>query len=861
MSRVIKILLIEDVDTDADLVLYELRSGGIAFEHVRVETEPALYTALTQFTPDIVLSDFSLPQMMGASALDIVHGCLPEVPFVFVSGTIGEERAVELLRDGATDYVLKTNLVRLAPVVRRALAEADGRIARLHMEKQLRDSEQRFRLMVEGLKDHALFMLDIEGHIASWNGTAERLYGYPATTAETLQMAQLYLPEDIGTALNTLLEAVKDGRSEIETWHQRADGSRFWANAITAPLYDEGKSLLGYVQIVRDLSERREQERRIARLNRIYAVLSGINSVIVRSRDRHLLLEEVCQIAVTQGGFALAWVGMQREGRIQLIASRGVPRVAASTLSNTLAPTPTRASVQKVLHSRAPLIRNDLSADHDGLPLLEFYREQDLHSSATLPLVVDGTVIGVLELYSNEAGFFSQDELRLLLDLTGDIWFALEYIAKEEKLDYLAFYDALTGLPNRRLCGDRLNQHLASLRHESQSLALILLDVERFHFINDTYGRQAGDMLLKRVAEQLGAAVAEPHFICRMGADCFGVVLHPVYSGAEAARYLSEHLLPFLNQPFTVADKEVHVAFKAGITVAPFDGNDADTLIFNTEAALKKAKLSASPFTFFLPQMQAQIVARMHMENQLRDALTNEEFVLHYQPKLDLASKRVVGMEGLIRWQHPQRGLIYPGDFIPLLEETGLIVEVGAWVIRQALGDAAVLLAAGLTPPRIAVNVSAVQLRREDFVDEVAGLLRGHVAGQWLDLEITESMVMENMANNAQKLERLRDLGVKLSIDDFGTGYSSLSYIASLPVDALKIDRSFVTHMTESPNKLSIVTTVISLAHALGFQVIAEGVETEDQAKLLHLLRCDQAQGFLYSKPKPLGQIIDLLRS
>lgn len=855
----LRILQIEDVPTDAELIRHELVMAGFDFEMLCVQNEGELYDALTRFTPDIVLSDYSLPRFSGLQALEIVRGHLPQVPLIFISATIGEERAVALLRGGATDYVLKSNLSRLPPVVRRALKEAEEREARIHAEAALRENESRFRLLVEGLKDHALYMLDIDGRIASWNGAAQRLYGYAPEQAIGMEMVVLCPKGDAGSAIEAVIEAASNGRSESEAWRVRADGSLFWANTVTAPLHREGGGLVGYVQIVRDLSEKRAQEHKIARLNRIYAVLSGINSVIVRCKDRTRLLEEVCQIAVNQGSFAMAWVGLADDAeRLHPVAVQGCDRSMLEQACATLSEI--NIAIQ-VLQSRTPLVRNTLVPVPACTLPAAINEQMGLRSCAALPLIVDGRAVGVLELYSREANFFNQEEMRLLLDLIGDIWFALEYISKEERLDYLAFHDVLTGLPNRLLCSERLTQSMLNLRHESATLALVLLDVVRFHFINDTLGRQAGDVLIRQIAAILGELVEEPHFVCRLAADCFAIVLHPIHSEAEAARLLSEHILPRLAQPFIIDNDEFRLAFKAGIAIAITDGGDAETLLLNAEAALKKSKASTEPYLFYLPQMQAHIAERLKLENRLREALVNGQFVLYYQPKIELARGNIIGVEALIRWNHPEYGLVFPSDFIPLLEETGLIIEVGNWVLQQALADSRWLREQGLAPARVAVNVSAVQLRRDSFVDTIARLVEECDAAQVLDLEITESVVMQDMAANIDKLQRLRELGVKVMVDDFGTGYSSLSYISRLPVDALKIDRSFVQMMADSPNDLSIVTTVISLAHALGFQVIAEGVETADQAKLLHLLRCDQAQGFLYSKAVPLDQLLVLMRS
>jgi len=298
---------------------------------------------------------------------------------------------------------------------------------------------------------------------------------------------------------------------------------------------------------------------------------------------------------------------------------------------------------------------------------------------------------------------------------------------------------------------------------------------------------------------------------------------------------------------------------RSGIAVCPNDGNDTDSLFRNAEAALKKAKSGSDKYLFYTQQMTERFAERLSLENRLRQAVERQEFVLHYQPKVKLADRSIVGVEALIRWQSP-KGLIPPLRFISLLEETGLIVQVGSWALRRAAMDHRAWAAHGIAAPRIAVNVSSMQLRGK-FPEMVARALNGGATPPGIDLEITESLIMEDIAGNAGKLKAIRDLGVNIAIDDFGTGYSSLGYLSKLPVQALKIDRSYVITMEHDPNAMTLVSTIISLAHSLRLKVIAEGVETESQAKMLRLLHCDEAQGYLFSKPLPLAEITDLLRT
>src|SRR6185503_9131673 len=313
--------------------------------------------------------------------------------------------------------------------------------------------------------------------------------------------------------------------------------------------------------------------------------------------------------------------------------------------------------------------------------------------------------------------------------------------------------------------------------------------------------------------------------------------------------------------PYLVGGNELRLAAKVGIALFPGDGDDAEALLKHAEAALRKGREGGERITFYTQDLTEQTATALTLENKLRQALRKEDFVLYYQPKVDLVSRRIVGVEALIRWQSPELGLVPPLKFIPLMEETGMILEVGAWALRRAAADHRGWVEQQLPAPRVAVNVSAVQLRQAGFVATVREAISGGVVPTGIDLEITESLVMDDVEGNIRKLNELRAQGIEIAIDDFGTGYSSLAYLARLPVQTLKIDRAFITTMLKDPNTTTLVSTMISLAHSLRLTVVAEGVETEEQAKLLRLLRCDFMQGYLFSKPLPLDAMTALLRN
>ena len=426
-------------------------------------------------------------------------------------------------------------------------------------------------------------------------------------------------------------------------------------------------------------------------------------------------------------------------------------------------------------------------------------------------------------------------------------------LTHEALLIHQANSDSLTGLANRPLFHERLRQIVVLAGEQDRNLALVLIDIERFKTINDSLGRPAGDTLLKELAARLARYATDVGQLARIDADHFALMVPDVQSGEALARLIEQRLGEVFGPPFRIGGSELRVSAKFGIAMFPSDGTDVDTLFKNAEAALKNAKAKGERYLFYTQTMNERVAEKLSLENNLRQALDKGEFVLHYQPKVNLASGKLTSAEALLRWNDPRTGLVPPFQFIPILEETGLIHEVGRWVLRKAIEDYLRWRAAGLAGVRIAVNVSPLQLRHRGFIaeiEQVIGIDPHAAAG--LELEITESLIMEDVKHSIATLEAIRAMGVTIAIDDFGTGFSSLSYLSRLPVDTLKIDRSFVIGMTTGPQGLALVSTIINLAHALKLKVVAGGVETEEQSRLLQLLNCDEMQGYLFSKPLPV---------
>ncbi len=599
-----------------------------------------------------------------------------------------------------------------------------------------------------------------------------------------------------------------------------------------------------------EVDERRRAQERIQRLNRVYALLSGINSLIIRATAHGELCEETCRLAVQHGEFEIAWIGLieRTTGRLQPAAWAGdVPDLRRFARHSCNGNPQRNDIVSQALASKAPVVCNDLHAP--PLPIVDADEllRAGFRALAVLPLVIGNANAGCMMLVTRTPEFFDAEELRLLAELAGDVAFALDHIAKSERLDYLAYFDSLTGLANRALFQDRLAQHLDNAARRTCGVALVMTDIERLAAVNDALGRHVGDQLLRLAATRLASCVGNAKDVGRLSSNHFIALISDVRSVESVIHTVEGWYRDWSRQLFVIESHEIALSAKFGIALYPGDGKDIDTLLRNAETALKKAKGSVERIVFYTQHLSEARSQWLALENKLRRALEHNEFLLHYQPKVDMETRRLHGMEALIRWRSPDLGTVPPARFIPVLEETGLITEVGAWVIRQANSDRARWLERGLRAPRVAVNVSTVQLGREDFVRTIAAAVAGSEPG--IDIEVTESLLMSDVESNIEKLTQIRQLGIGIAIDDFGTGYSSLAYLAKLPVETLKIDRSFIAAMLDDPGAMTLVSTIISLAHSLKLDVIAEGVESEEQAKILRLLRCEQMQGFLVSKP------------
>jgi diguanylate cyclase (GGDEF)-like protein len=850
----IRILLLEDSAADAELCERELAQSSLNALYSRVETAAAFTQALQEFDPHIILSDLKLPGFNGMDALRLAREARPEVPFIFVSGTIGEDRAVEAMRQGATDYVLKDRLQRLGPVVNRALLEAKQRAARAAAERELDVVRQQLDTIISSLVD-VVWSESVPDHQMLFVSAAtEAIYQRPPADfyhAPDLWM-QVVHPADRDEVLQRWQRTCEGALFDAEYRIMRPDGTTRWIHDRRTPVFDEHGAVTRIDGLARDVTQRRLQQDKLERLSRIREVLTSVTAAIVHVRTRQELFEEACRIAVEYGKFRMAWVGIAHPEKrtLQPVAWYGLDDGYLNEVGQQLsiAGNDPGAAV-RVLTQRSAVIVNDIAQD-DRFVFKQAALKRGYRACALLPLFLGDEPAGVLTLFSGEAGIFDQAELELLSDLAGDIGLAMAYINQGEKLTYLAYHDALTGLCNRSLLYDRLSREIAHAQRRGRTVSVVFIDLDRFKVVNDSLGHSAGDELLKTTATRLSACLREHDTVARTGGDEFVVILSQEHE-ADTISSAIDRIRTALVQPIPLEGQQVQVGCSIGVSVYPHDGRDTDTLLKNADAAMYRAKdLGRNNLQFYASEMNARANDQLSLLNSLRHALERKEFFLHYQPQVDLRSGALVGVEALVRWAHPQFGVLAPSRFITAAEDSGLIIGLGEWVLRTACAQLKLWQAEGLTPIRMAVNLSGRELQGPSLLRAVTHAIEevGIEPGQ-LELDITEGALMQHTDAALSTLRKLRDLGVTLALDDFGTGYSSLSFLKRFPLSRLKIDRAFVRDIESNPDDAAMVRGIVALAHNIRLRVLAEGVESPAQMQQLHQYECDEAQGYYFGRP------------
>lgn len=603
------------------------------------------------------------------------------------------------------------------------------------------------------------------------------------------------------------------------------------------------------------------------RVHRALETLSACNRAMIGAADEPTLLDSMCDTIVRVGGYRYAWIGYADHTPDKMIrtASHCGTEQTSDWLSSALIDS-TWADTQQGQGLIATAIRTiKPQASHD-LSLV-FNREEaatsnGIGSAIAFPLAIQGKVVGALLICAPEADAFNTEEHKLLHQAAQDIAVAISVlrtrVEHDQVLEYMAYYDALTGLPNRLMVEKLLRRAMAEAGRTGRSLALAIIDVNRLWEINDAVGFHQGDQLLKEIANRIKPLFRGDMTVARMRGDEFSVLLPS--TTAEQALKAVQDVQNVLKEPFIIGDLNLEISAVIGVSLYPQHGKDAPQIIRHADVAMHQAKKSGKPYAFYTAEDDEDYAKRLALISELRQAIASKQLVLHYQPKMRMSDGSICGMEALVRWNHPTRGMVPPDEFISIAEQTGLIAPLTDLVLRMAMQQCVQWRSAGLQVP-VAINLSARLLRDLDLPEKIRRVLNEHRAhGSWLEIEITEGGVMEEPERALDILTQLSKMGIALFIDDFGTGYSSLAYLKKLPVDAVKIDKSFVIDMLDQDDSSKIVRSTIALAHDLGLKVVAEGVEDQATLDVLGTLQCDVAQGFLLSRPVATEHIAALLR-
>ncbi|OIO55880.1 MAG: hypothetical protein AUJ55_09460 [Proteobacteria bacterium CG1_02_64_396] len=634
--------------------------------------------------------------------------------------------------------------------------------------------------------------------------------------------------------------------------------------------------MLGIGFFSRRLQTKLEQEQRTAHrlvlTNRSLRTLSAVNQMLVWSDRDEELIEGVCSSIVDIGQQTIAWIALLPRPDAPFPALVACSRQHFKEGQSYKMPDPEQNPdhpIWRCWRDKAPLVIEDLPDGEDPTGLQEQGQRLGFRSMLVMPLRREARIIGMMGIHNHLPHAFSAEEIDLFLEMGGDLAFGLHTLAAQqehqqaqEAVDFLSHYDQLTHLPNRVMLRHGLETSLDKAQAEGGWAALLALDLAGFRRINDSVGHEAGDRLLQEAARRIQRAVRPQDLVARTGGDDFAIVLQPVHSQLEVEE-LAQQILNNLTTPVRVQGLHLRLEANIGISLYPQDGQQPDLLLQQAAAALDESrKLGRQRYQFFYKELGESAMARVRLDSEIALALSENQFVLYYQPQINLETGRIVGVEALVRWIHPLHDLTPPQVFIPHAEESGLILPLGAWVLKEGCAQLSRWLDAGLPPLTMGINLSPRQFAEAGLLETIAQVIEEtNIPPHLLELEITEGMAMENVQHSFETLEALHRLGVKVAIDDFGTGYSSLGYLRRFPLNTMKIDQSFIVDLTQERESRAIVDAIVGMSHSLGLTVIAEGVETPEQLAVLGRLGCDEVQGFLFSTPLPSDQMENLLRT
>ncbi len=735
-------------------------------------------------------------------------------------------------------------------------------------ESALRASELKYRNVFATVGD-AMFLIDSrDGRILTVNPAASKLYGY--SRKELLGMRDIDLAAE--PSAEAALPRIESKRLTGQ-WHRRKDGTTFPADLWVRHFSYKGNTIT--VAASRDMSLQKLAEEKIGRLSSLYAALSRTSAAVMRQPQPQNLFQQVCQIIAELEQISLVAIGLvDTEGRLRQLAQ------ASSVDSDSIQPPQFPLASDAYLaegpecwtvafYSGAPVVINDFINDSNQLPYHDWATQSGICAAAAFPLRRNDSVVGFLTTFATDQGFFEADITHLLTNLAGELSFALHLFEREtqremtsQHIQHLATHDALTGLPNRTLLLDRLSQAIHSAHRKQHCVGILFIDLNRFKLVNDSLGHEIGDQLLQLVAERLRGSIRQEDTLARQGGDEFILVL-PNMSEPSTAGRVAKHLLSALGTPFVLNEHLLHINASIGISIYPLDSTDAATLIRLADSAMYKSKAAGrGHYSFYADEHNLRTSELLGLGGDLQQALERDEFVLHYQPKIELSTRRIISMEALIRWQHPEKGLLPPLEFVPVAEEIGLISAIGEWTLQTACAQSQRWQAAGLPSLPIAVNLSIQQWLQPTIEQQVTkALTASNLPAHLLELEINESLLIRATDKMLEIMRRLHTIGVQLIMDNFGIGYCSLRHLKQFPLDQIKISQHLIQSSIDEADNAAIAAAIMQMGKVLGLGVVASGVETAEQAQLLRQQGCDIAQGFYFSEPQPAEYWLDFLNN